>query len=456
MKRFVISIAVVLTCISASAQINATAQEIAQAMAPGWNLGNTMEAGNNANNWKNVGLSTETAWQGTKTTQAIIDKVRDAGFKSVRIPTAWIMGHIINSDNVTIDPNWLARVKEIVDYCINDGLYVLLNDHWDGGWLEYDGFTNQTDVEAKKEQLRKLWTNIANYFIDYDEHLLFAGLNEPGVGGASPAAKGTKLGNAQLTARLLEYEQVFIDAVRATGGNNATRTLVVQGPNTNIDNSTDASVGFNMSKLNDPAGEGRLMVEIHDYDPYQFCGMDKDADWGKVFYYWGNGNHVSGSSHNATWAEESYMAQQMNKLKTKFVDNGYPVIIGEFGANWRTITGTGESQAKHNASIRTWYATITQYAMQRGMVPMAWDTNYTGHPSMTIINRGNRTIFNQYALDGITEGATTAGIEEVKTENTGNADMTIYSISGIPEGTDSSSLPKGIHIRNKTKFVVRR
>lgn len=199
------------------------ATEIAPKMYPGWNLGNTLEGGGTDNVYtNNGGLGAEKAWQGTTTTQAIIDFVAAQGFKSVRIPASWVMGHIIDADELTIDPIWMTRVKEIVDYCINDGLYVLLNDHWDGGWIQgtFKTDISEPTVVANCEKMKKLWTQIAEAFKDYDEHLLFAGLNEP------EAEKEDQI------KVLMTYEQAFIDAVRATGGNNASRTLVVQGPKT--------------------------------------------------------------------------------------------------------------------------------------------------------------------------------------------------------------------------------
>ena len=160
--------------------ITVKARDIAKQMYPGWNLGNTMEGGDNAFLYKNAGVGTETSWQGTRTTKAVIDGIKSLGFKSVRIPTAWVMGHITDESELKIDPAWMARVKEIVNYCINDGLYVILNDHWDGGWLENSfGDISDATVAKKSEQLHKIWTQIATTFRDYDAHLLFAGLNEP-------------------------------------------------------------------------------------------------------------------------------------------------------------------------------------------------------------------------------------------------------------------------------------
>ena len=340
--------------------------QVARNMMPGWNLGNTLEAGNNANNFtNNGGLGAETSWQGTRTTQEVIDYVRSLGFKSVRIPCAWVMGHITNAMQMTIDPQWMARVKEVVDLCINDGLYVVLNDHWDGGWVErsFDDTSNST-VTLNCERMKKLWTQIATEFRDYDEHLIFAGLNEPNVE------------NATQMAVLLRYEQAFIDAVRTTGGNNARRILVVQGPSTDVDRTMEL-----MNTMPTDAVEGRLMVEVHYYSPWNFA-LRSDPDgtevWNKNAYYWGAENHVEGSIHNSTWGEEDYMLAQLQKMKTKFVDNGIPVVMGEYGALWRYASGAGEDQSKHDASVKLFYKLFNQWCIEMGMVPMAWCINYAG------------------------------------------------------------------------------
>lgn len=364
-----------------------TAAQIAARMGVGWNLGNTLEAGDKANSFTNKGgLAAETAWQGTQTTQQVIDYVKSLGFKSVRIPCAWVMGHISDVADYTIDPAWMARVKQVTDFCIKAGLYVVINQHWDSGWLE-NNIAADSLKERNKEVLRKVWTQIATTFRDYDEHLLLAGLNEP---------------NADTQAavdNLLEYEQVFVDAVRATGGNNARRILIIQGPGTDI-NKTDQ---FFNTLPNDPAGEGRLMMEVHYYNPWQFWGMEKDEDWGNVFYYWGSGNHVEGSKHNATWGEEADLRSQLQKMKTKFGDKGIPVYIGEFGANWRIVSGEGESQEKHDASIKAHYKAFCQTALEMGMVPVIWDINYCNRPSMTLIDRSNLKVYNTLMMDGIRE-----------------------------------------------------
>ena len=377
--------------------ITASAMDIAKLMYPGWNLGNTLEASGS-------GVNAETAWQSTRTSQQVIDYVKSQGFKSVRIPCSWF----IHSNDGDIDAAWMARVKEIVNYCIADGLYVLLNDHWDSGWIEVSGFSESTSsykavseatITAKIAMLKKLWTQIANEFKDYDEHLLFAGMNEP-------FQQYNLFSNrhAQLVPVLNRYNQAFVEAVRATGGNNARRALVVQGPGTNIDSATNSGYGFQMPADTE---EGHLMVEVHYYDPWDFCGAESDA----TTYYWGASNHHT--ANNATWGEESHMKSQFAKMKSTFVDKGYPVIIGECGANWRDLSGvSGASQDKHNASIKSFFYEAYKQSVNNGLVVMAWDINSPNQHglsgTMTILDRSKLSVFCPYAMDGIKEG-TAAG-----------------------------------------------
>ena len=367
--------------------ISATAMQVASQMYPGWNLGNTLEP-------PVAGLAAETSWQPTKTTQQVIDYVRSLGFRSVRIPCSWNC-HMTNGQ---IDPQWTARVREVVDYCINDGLYVVLNDHWDNGWIETNGFTDlsESNVSAKLDAMKNMWTQIATAFSAYDEHLLFAGLNEPNC---DSQAK---------TDVLLRYEQAFIDAVRATGGNNASRILVVQGPSTDIEK-TDSY--YSVTRLSDTAAD-KLMVEVHYYTPWNLCGMERDESWGKMFFYWGSGNHLSGSAYNASWGEEASLKSLFQRMK-KFVDKGIPVYIGEYGCQWRDVSAlSGESQARHDASVEAFHREVCQQAVSMGMVPVVWDINYTNQSGtkgvMTVVSRAYNAVYCQPAMNGITAGVAAA------------------------------------------------
>jgi endoglucanase len=318
-----------------------TAGQIANNMTVGWNLGNTLEA-----------IGGESAWGAARTSQQLIDSVKAAGFNTVRLPVSWF----IHSDTIAsvIKKEWMERVKEVIDYCINAHMYVILNMHWDNGWLE--NRINKANQAIVNKRQAAYWTQIAKYFRNYDEHLLFASANEPNAHDS-----------IQMSV-LLSYHQTFIDVVRATGGNNHLRTLVVQGPATDIDDTYKL-----MNTLPKDNIANRLMVEVHYYTPYQFCLMEKDTDWGKMFYYWGKDNHSKTDAlHNATWGEEEELDKKFESMKTKFVNNGIPVIIGEFGAFRKKLPHSSD-QSLHNASIDYYYGYTVKTALNKGLIPVCWD-----------------------------------------------------------------------------------
>ena len=372
LKPLVFATALIIS-INAGAQLP-KATELAQRMRVGLNLGNTLEA-----------ICDENAWGAGKTSQALIDSIKAAGFNTIRIPIAWFC----HSDTIKskIDPKWMHRVKEVVDYCINDSLYVIINMHWDKGWLE-NRINAANQAEVNKRQYA-YWTQIATYFKQYDEHLLFAGANEPN---ASDSA-GMSI--------LLSYYQTFVNAVRATGGNNASRTLIVQGPETNIEKTCKLMNTMPTDKI-----DNRLMVEVHYYTPFQFCLMDKDADWGKMFYYWGKGHHSKTDlEHNTTWGEEGLVDTLFNDLKTKFVDKGIPVILGEFGAYRRKIADPS-NQALNHSSVEYFNNYVVKTAISNGIIPYYWDT------PMNLFNRKTGEIRDKKVVKAIMQGALQANVTQ--------------------------------------------
>ena len=438
--RLLASALVATLSLTFSTQIHGqpTAMDLAADMYPGWNLGNTMEPG--PCSWLSNPLDYETAWQGSKTTQAIIDFVKAQGFRSVRIPCSW---YVHADANYNIDTKWLDRVQEVVDYCIRDSLYVILNDHYDNGWIERS-FADRTEASVSKNStiLGMLWKQIANRFRNYDHRLLFAGMNEPDAAGDSSKDKAGDI------ATLKRYEQAFVNAVRQTGGNNVTRVLVVQAPSTSID------LAYEYDVMPQDDVPNAMMLEVHFYAPYNFTMMTKDESWGNQFYYWGAANYMAGSKHNPTWGEESYMQAQMRQMRTKYTSKGIPVVMGEFGTLWRNMPA-GENQEKHDASIYSWYYTLCRYAVFNGVIPFVWDTNACQRPSMDIINRKTLQVFNQKALDGIVEGCASVSwpyataIEEVRTNATDTRHC-IYDIAG----NRLTKIPaKGFYISNGKKHV---
>ena len=344
-----------------------TAQHIAGKMGVGWNLGNTLEA-----------ICGENAWGAGTTSQQLIDSVKAAGFNTVRLPVSWFC----HSDTIAsvIDKDWIARVKEVVDYCIKDDMYVILNMHWDKGWLE--NRVNKANQNIVNKRHRLYWTQIANYFKDYDERLLFAGANEPNAHDSASMSV------------LLTYHQTFIDAVRATGGNNSSRTLVIQGPSTDIDETNKLMNTIPVDKITD-----RLIAEIHYYTPYEFCLLNKDADWGKMFYYWGKDHHSKTDTiRNATWGEENDVENNFGKMKARFVDKGIPVIIGEFAAGNRKLCPPSD-QALNNASVDYYYKYVVKSAVSKGLIPVCWDV------PMWLFDRSTGTILDHGIINAIMQGA---------------------------------------------------
>jgi hypothetical protein len=312
----------------------------------GWNMGNTLEPPCGEGCWGGPG------------SEALINAVADAGFNAVRIPCAWTSN---SNSSGQINAAYMARVTQFVDWCLARNLHVIINSHWDGGWFDSCGFTSfDTNINSK---LQSIWTQIATNFIDHDnERLLFSCTNEPDV-------------NSQAkTDVLLQYYQTFINAVRATGGQNTSRWLVLSGPSTNIDY-TDS---FMNTLPNDPT-PNRLMVEVHDYSPYQYTLMTEDAWWGNMYYFWGQGyHHPTWMERNPAWGEEDYIQSQHLKMKTKFVDQGIPVILGEFHATKRIGDRypdlIGWDLDLHLAS-RTYYHKVMQdIANSNGLKPFYWDT----------------------------------------------------------------------------------
>lgn len=358
-----------------------TAKAIAQQMGVSWNIGNSLEVPKDP-----------LAWGNPLPTKKLIDLVKASGFGTIRIPCAWD-SHADQSTG-TINAAWLSQVKTIIDYCINNDMFVVLNSHWDGGWLEENiTASKQTEVNIKQ---KSYWTQIATYFKSYDHHLLFAGANEPAV----QDPYGTAFGPDRI-AVLNSYLQTFIDAVRSTGGNNATRTLIIQGPRADIELAKSA-----WTTLPNDNVSGRIMAELHFY-PYQWALMESDADWGKVFYYWGKTNiSTTDTERNTTWCDETFVDSVFTILKRTYVDKEMPVILGEWGAIKRTNL-SGDVLKRHIQSRLTYYQYVVSAARSHGIIPAPWDAGGMDNNTFTIFNRPNATVFDQDLLNAIMTGAKT-------------------------------------------------
>jgi hypothetical protein len=266
-------------------------------------------------------------------------------------------------------------------------MYVILNIHWDGGWLENNCTPDKQEENIAKQ--RALWEQIATHLRDFDEHLLFAGSNEPNVE------------NSTQMEVLMSYHQTFVDAVRSTGGRNSYRVLVVQGPSTDIEKTNNLFLPLPTDEIAD-----RMMAEVHYYTPYQFCLMTEDATWGNMFYYWGADYHSeTDSERNATWGEESTADELMGLMNAKFVMHGIPVILGEYAVG-RRMSLSGDALDLHLASRAYYLKYVTKQAKANGIIPFYWDAGGMGDNGSGLFNRNNLTVFDQQALDALIEGAT--------------------------------------------------
>lgn len=352
--------------------------QITEAMGLGWNLGNQLEASSG-------GLPSETCWGNPEVTKELIDTVKAQGFKTVRIPVSYL-DMIGDGPDYKIDTDWLDRVQEVVDYVVNNDMFAIVNMHGDGyytvdhSWLlcaEDDD--KQTEI---KDKYGKVWTQIADRFKDYDQHLIFESMNEEFNNDyGKPDEKAYDNINA--------YNQIFVDSVRATGSNNEKRWLLLPGWNTNIDYTAGDDYNFKIPTDKGCKADGkRIMISVHYYDPFNFT-IDENktakTQWGKYAV-----------KNYDNWGQEDYVDSQMALLNEKFVSQGYPVVIGEFGAQDKT-----EKFADYNEFRRYWAEYLIKAAKKNGVVCVYWDNGYNGNKGFGIIDRNSLEITQPDLIAGM-------------------------------------------------------
>lgn len=357
--------------------------QIVEAIGPGWNLGNQLESVTD-------NVPEETNWGNPVITEKLIQSVKAAGFKSIRIPVSYF-AKIDDDKDYTIDSKWLDRVQEVVNYCIKNDLYAVINIHGDGyntidgSWLLCNG-KNQTEI---KKKYKKVWKQIAERFKNYDEHLLFESMNEEFDGSYSEP-------NKEYYQNINDYNQIFVDTVRKTGDNNTKRWLIIPGWNTNIDY-TAGDYGFKLptDQYRDKSidkEEQRIMISVHYYSPWDFCGGENC-----VITQWGN--EADDPSKTSTTCDETYMKNQLNLMKTTFADKGYPVFIGEYGSIDKT------SYDSENEYYRAYFARkLCQLSRKNGCIPMYWDNGYNGVHGFGLFDRTTCEVTQPVIIDAIMEG----------------------------------------------------
>lgn len=352
-------------------------ENMVNAMGAGWNLGNSMDA------YIASGAS-ETAWGNPQVTKELINAVKAAGFKTIRIPVSY-MGKVDENNDYTIDQSWLNRLNEIVDYAIDNGMYVIINIHHDGNndwnngaWIDCSA-SDQTKI---REKFRRMWEQIAERFKNYSDHLVFESMNEIMQEGNYTTNVPSDFYN-----NINTLNQIFVDAVRASGGGNSSRWLLIPGYNTNIDATVLSSF-----KLPTDSANGRLMVSVHYYDPYDFT-LNPNSQ----IFKWGND---ASSGKKTNWGHEDYVEKQMQKLYNTFTSKGIPVIIGEYGAFDKTWSDPASAEYR-----RYYYEYVAKSAVNYGCVPVYWDNGYDGKNGFALFDRKTADVLYPELVAAIIRGA---------------------------------------------------
>ena len=373
------------------------AWDVARKLGLGWNLGNQLDAHVD-------GMPDETCWGNGKATQQTFNKLAEAGITSVRIPVTWL-GKVGEAPDYSIDKAWLNRVMDMVTYAENAKLNVIINLHHDGAdsqyWLSIKRASASEEAnDSIKAQLKAMWTQIAQKFKYKGEFLIFESMNEIHDGGWGWGDNLNDQGKQY--AILNEWNQVFVDAVRAVGGENDDRFLGIPGYCTNAD------LTLKHLALPEDGAEGRLMVAVHFYDPYEYTLNAKFSEWG----------HTGASGKKETWGDEDNVKKVFGQLSEKYVAQGIPVYIGEMGCVHR-----GNERAE---SFRKYYLEyVCKAAREYGMAPFYWDNGAKGagrecsglfdHATGEYLNNGKeivevmkKAVFTRdkaYTLDKVYDGA---------------------------------------------------
>jgi aryl-phospho-beta-D-glucosidase BglC (GH1 family) len=354
-------------------------------MKLGWNLGNSLDVADPSKS----DTAVETGWGNPAVTPELLKAVAAAGFGAVRIPVTWI-GRFGAAPSYTISPTFIDRVEQVVKYGLDAGLYVIINLHHDGGnnvagrWLtlvDASGQATSANSAAVSAQFIALWTQIAAHFKGYGDHLVLEAMNEVMVDYNTP--------KPEYYTEINDLNQAFVDTVRASGGNNATRCLVVPGYNTNIDYTV---AGFVLPKDSSP---GRLILSDHFYDPYSFAGSAETHTWG------------TGNPGVDSWGQEDWVKTETAKLKATFGDKDLPIILGEYGA----VNQTGYENYR-----RYYVEYVTKAAHDAGITPFFWDNGGKGSGSdaFGLIDRTNNTMLYPTLMQALTRAVSSSyGLADV-------------------------------------------
>lgn len=325
-----------------------TAFEITENMQLGWNLGNTLDAYtsvkvNGVDTFpENLGLETETSWGNPKTTPELIAAVKAKGFNTVRVPVTWFQ-HVDKNNNYKIDEAWLARVKEIVDYCYNNDMYVILNLHHE------EPYSNRADLGTAYDEIKpfyvNVWKQIATAFADYDQHLVFESMNEPRAKGTDHEWWGPTQAECDTINKL---NADIVDVIRSTESPYKDTRLIM------LPSYCASSDTTMMSKNIIPEGDDYLAASVHAYSPYAFT-MDASVADHSTF----------------TEAYKIELETILEGVRKTFSEKDIPVVIGEFSSSNFDNLDARVSWAEAYASTTKAY----------GFPCVLWDNNAITNPS---------------------------------------------------------------------------
>ena len=336
-----------------------SAIDLVAEMEAGFNMGNALDA----HSEHDTTLASETSWGNPYITKEMVDTVCEKGFDSIRFPVTWY-NHVGPAPDYTVDPEWMDRVEEVVNYALDDGMYVLIDMHHEESWRIPDA----EHIDAADAENIAIWKQIAERFKNYGDHLIFEGLNEPRTKGSKEEWNGGTGEERNFVNRL---NKSFVDTVRATGGNNEKRLLVLT---TYGGSNVPAALG----QLEIPEGDDHLAVAIHAYEPYAFTFANGES-W-ELFRWDG--------THNTD------IDQVMLRLKANFLDKGIPVLLTEYGA---------VNKDENTAEVEKWVSAYVMRASLKGIPCFWWDngTYNTEGEKFAILDRRNLTWYREEVVDAI-------------------------------------------------------
>ena len=387
MKKAVIDLLVLLTFMTGLASApagevgriptpNTTALEMTQMMGNGINLGNSMETNGRVTLGTSADVSAyETYWGQPVTTEPMIAGMKESGFDSIRIPIAWTNMMDYEKGDYTIKEPLMARVQQLVDWSLENDMFVIINAHWDGGWWGKFGSATPATREEALKMYKAMWTQIATRFKDYDGRLIFEGANEE-LGDrlndtdVCPDSGALSEDECYTTAHMIN--QTFVDLIRSTGGNNTWRFLLIAGYDTDIEKTCDERYIMPTDSAKD-----KLLISVHYYTPWNYCGTTSGAGWGTI----------------ADYEEQNRLLGMMKK----FTDQGYGVIIGE-----TAVLPKDDGSLKVNSYEFT--EGILNNCDYYNYVPMLWDQSaYFVRKELRFSDEDILELFQSRSWDGMSE-----------------------------------------------------